>query len=316
MGRPLRIEYPGAFYHIIQRGIERKTIFQTDRDKEKFIGYLRQMHEKYACICHSYVLMDNHYHLILETPRGNLSKVMHYLNTSYAVYFNRKRKRVGPLYQGRYKAILVESVEYLHYLSKYVHLNPVRAKIVSRPGQYVWSSYMYYSTNKETPNWFDVGCILSMFNNKKSRAREKYRQFVLNKEIDEQKELKENMRGGIILGREDFFHNIVEKYIKGIEDEEIPKIREVERLKEPSLKEINSVVKRKIGLDNKLSRKIAIYLSRKYTQNPLKDIASYFNDIGDAGVSILCKRVEARRQTDGSFNKLVNGVEKMLKVET
>ena len=148
MARQLRIEYEGAFYHIVQRGIERKDIFISDKDKEKFLSYLNGSFVKYRAIFHSYVLMNNHYHLILETPRANLSKIMHYLNTSYAAYFNTKRRRVGPLYQGRFKAVLVQQDEYLHYLSCYIHLNPLRAGVVKSPQEYSYSSYNFFISSK------------------------------------------------------------------------------------------------------------------------------------------------------------------------
>ena len=124
MARSLRIEYENAFYHIIQRGIERRNIFDLDKDKDRFFYYLERTHIAYGVIIHAYCLLNNHYHLILETPRANLSKALHCLNTSYAAYYNTEHKRVGPLYQGRFKAILVEADGYLHYLSSYIHLNP------------------------------------------------------------------------------------------------------------------------------------------------------------------------------------------------
>jgi len=129
MGRPLRIEYTGALYHITSRGNERKKIFLDDRDRKKFLAILEDYHDRYGILIHSYVLMDNHYHLILETPKGNLLKVMHGLNGGYTGYFNRKYGRSGHLFQGRYKGIMIEKDSYLIPLSRYVHLNPVRARV-------------------------------------------------------------------------------------------------------------------------------------------------------------------------------------------
>ncbi|MDP8258928.1 MAG: transposase [Candidatus Aadella gelida] len=171
MARPLRIEYEGAFYHIIQRGIERKHIFLDDKDKKRFLTYLESANTAYQAVLHSYVLMDNHYHLILETPCANLSKIMHYVNTSYAVYYNARHRRVGSLYQGRYKSILVQAEEYLHYLSRYIHLNPLRANIVNRPEEYLWSSYRYFSSEEKAPGYLDTGFILSMFDRKQKKAK-------------------------------------------------------------------------------------------------------------------------------------------------
>ena len=129
MARPLRITFPGAFYHVTARGNERKAVFKSIRDRQKFLEYLETATERYHAVIHSYCLMDNHYHLLLETPSGNLPQIMRHINGAYTTYFNSKRTRAGHLFQGRYKAILVEMDEYAKELSRYIHLNPVRAKL-------------------------------------------------------------------------------------------------------------------------------------------------------------------------------------------
>lgn len=209
MARPLRIEYEDAFYHVTQRGIERRNIFSEDTDKDKFLSYLDQAHTAYRAIIHTYVLMSNHYHLILQTPKANLSKIMHFLNASYATYFNIKRKRAGPLYQGRYKAILVQQDEYLHHLSRYIHLNPVRINIVKDPKEYPWSSYKYFISNQKPPRWFDIGFILSMFNKNPIEAKRLYRQFVLDGIGKEKEIIEENMVSSFVLGGIDFLESAI-----------------------------------------------------------------------------------------------------------
>ncbi|MDA3902779.1 MAG: transposase, partial [Desulfuromusa sp.] len=145
MSRQLRIVYPGAYYHVTSRGNERKDVFKSQRDREKFLEYLTSATERYGAVVHAFCLMSNHYHLLLETPEGNLSQIMRHINGAYTTYFNMKRKRSGHLFQGRFKAILIEADEYLTELSRYIHLNPVRAGIVEKPEQYKWSSYMCYT---------------------------------------------------------------------------------------------------------------------------------------------------------------------------
>jgi REP element-mobilizing transposase RayT len=130
MARPLRIEYAGALYHVTSRGNERKDVFKSQRDREKFLSYVESAVVRYGAVVHIWCLMSNHYHLLLETPSGNLSQIMRHINGAYTTYFNVKRKRAGHLFQGRYKAILVEVDAYALELSRYVHLNPVRAKMV------------------------------------------------------------------------------------------------------------------------------------------------------------------------------------------
>ncbi len=129
MARPLRIIYPGAFYHVTSRGNEQRDVFKSRRDREKFLLYLESATVRYGAVIHAYCLMSNHYHLLLETPEGNLSQIMRHINGAYTTYFNIKRKRAGHLFQGRYKAILVEADAYAKELSRYMHLNPVRGEI-------------------------------------------------------------------------------------------------------------------------------------------------------------------------------------------
>ncbi len=140
MARPLRIEYAGAFYHVTARGNDRKKIFFTQRDYARFKEYLSIARERFGSVLHAYVLMGNHYHLLLETPEGNLVQVMHYLNGSYTTYINVKRKRSGHLFKGRDNSIVIDKDSYLLTLSRYIHLTPVRAKIKERPADYPHSS--------------------------------------------------------------------------------------------------------------------------------------------------------------------------------
>ena len=152
MARALRVEYPGAFYHVINRGNAGDDIFKSLRDREKFLEYLQTAVEHYGLKIHTYCLMTNHYHLLVETPEANLGRAIKWVNVSYAGYFNRKRQRCEHLFQGRYKAILVDADEYLKQLSRYIHLNPIRAKMVAELCSYPFSSYPAFigQVNKRT----------------------------------------------------------------------------------------------------------------------------------------------------------------------
>ena len=160
MGRPLRIEFENAVYHITSRGNERKKIYRDDGDKENFLGLLEDYKNRYNFVIHCFVLMDNHYHLVIETLRPNLIKIMHGLNSGYTGYFNKKYKRSGHLFQGRYKAIIVDKENYLLELSRYVHLNPLRAKIINKTKDYKWSSYGGYIRKKEVNNLNNYNWLL------------------------------------------------------------------------------------------------------------------------------------------------------------
>ncbi len=130
MTRPLRIQFDGAYYHVTSRGNERKNVFRNNRDREQFLSYLKSAHYRYKAVFHVFCLMNNHYHYLLETPKGNLSQIMHHINGAYTNYFNIKHRRREHLFQGRYKAIVVDADSYAGELSRYIHLNPVRAGLI------------------------------------------------------------------------------------------------------------------------------------------------------------------------------------------
>lgn len=178
MARPLRIEYKGAFYHITSRGNERKEIFKKDSDREKLLSYFETATERYKAVIHVYCLMSNHYHLLLETPLGNLSQIMRHINGAYTIYFNKKYQRSGHLFQGRYKAIVVDKDEYAVELSRYIHLNPVRAGIVNDPGGYRWSSHKHYIEKGKGPEWLFTDFILGYFGRDVHNAQKNYSRFV------------------------------------------------------------------------------------------------------------------------------------------
>ena len=171
MARPLRVDYPGAFYHVINRGNNQENIFKNKRDKEKFLEYLEKAHQRFSIIIHTYCLMSNHYHLLVQTPEPNLSVAMQWINVSYATYFNKKRDRQGHLFQGRFKAILIDADEYLTHLSRYIHLNPVRAKMVETPDEYPWSSYPAFIGKPKTLKSFESDRLLSYFGKNKKDSK-------------------------------------------------------------------------------------------------------------------------------------------------
>ena len=178
MARPLRIEYDGALYHVTSRGNERKRIFQDDTDRELFLNTLSQVNERFHWICHAYCLMGNHYHLVIETPDGNLSKGMRQLNGVYTQAFNRRHHRVGHLFQGRFKGILVQKESHYLEVCRYVVLNPVRAKAVKQPREWPWSSYRATGGLARVPRCLTVDEILSHFGQRRGPAQRKYREYV------------------------------------------------------------------------------------------------------------------------------------------
>ena len=160
------------------RGDHREDIYLGDTDREAWLALLGLVCERFNWICHAYCQMTNHYHAVIETPEGNLAQGMRQLNGVYTQYINRTHQRVGHVFQGRYKAILVEKDSYLLELGRYVVLNPVRAGMVKQPEQWQWSSYRAMVGKAETPDWLQTDWLLGQFGKQRQRARDKYRDFV------------------------------------------------------------------------------------------------------------------------------------------
>lgn len=178
MARPLRIEYPGAIYHVTARGNARQPIFQDDKDRQRFLGILGDVVIRFNWICHAFCLMTNHYHLIIETVEANLSAGMRQVNGIYTQYINHRHHSTGHVFQGRFKAILVDKEAYLLELCRYIVLNPVRASMVEEPGSYQWSSYKATMGKGKPLNFLSTDWILSQFGEKRSRAQNAYAAFV------------------------------------------------------------------------------------------------------------------------------------------
>ena len=202
MSRPLRLEFPGAFYHITSRGDGREAIFLDHNDFSRFIEHLGEVCQRYNWRCHAFCLMTNHYHLVIETPDGNLSQGMRQLNGVYTQRFNRRHARVGHVFQGRYKAILVDVDAYMLELARYVVLNPVRAKMVKAAGQWYWSSYRYMIGKTSFPNWLEVDRLLCQFSTQRTEAQQRYIHFISAGK--QQSSIWQNLQQQIYLGDKQF----------------------------------------------------------------------------------------------------------------
>src|SRR3970282_2542736 len=163
MARPLRIEYPGAYYHIMNRGLSRRDIFLEDKGREQFLDLLSDITRLWKIEIYAYCLMDNHYHLLLQTSKGGLARAMRHLDGIYTQRFNRSQHRDGPLFRGRYKAILIDAEEYFLSVVRYIHQNPLGAGLVSHIDRYRWSSHWGYLNKKRCPDWLDTRAVMSRF---------------------------------------------------------------------------------------------------------------------------------------------------------
>jgi putative transposase len=309
MARPLRLEFEGAYYHITSRGNLRDRIFFDVKDREKFLEILKRTKERYGYLLHAYALMDNHYHIFIETPKANLSQIMQNINTSYTVYINKRHKRFGHLFQGRFKGTIVDKENYLIVLTRYIHLNPVRARIVKRPEEYKWTSYReYIGSSNEKESFVDTTETLSCFSKKKNAAIKAYREFVMDGINDDSSPLNE-VEAGFILGSIQFKELIRKLLHVRKPDEEIPQLKRFSK-KIPVDKVIKVCCdyygKKKEAFitrgKGKKERKTVIYLSKTMSNAKNIEIGRYFGIRGST-VSEALKEVETRIKQDKKYQK-------------
>ncbi|MEE9153581.1 MAG: transposase [candidate division NC10 bacterium] len=200
MSRPLRIEFPGATYHVMNRGLAARPIFQTAADRATFLEGLGEVHARWGLQIFAYCLMRNHYHLCVQTPRVPLSRIMRHVDGVYTQRYNRRHRRDGPLFRGRYRAIVVEADRYLLAVMRYIHQNPVATDQVARPERYQWSSLRYYLSPHGRPLWLETKTPLGHFGGRKPA----FLAFMRGQAEEELLTFYRGRRGGPILGTEGF----------------------------------------------------------------------------------------------------------------
>lgn len=324
MARPLRIEYPGAYYQVINRGNAGENIFTDERDKEKFLEYLAKGVERFTTRIHTYCFMSNHYHLLLETPQANLSVAIQWFNVSYSVYFNKRHQRKGHLFQGRFKAILLDANGYLILLSRYIHLNPVRAKMVTHPIEYSWSSYPVFAGKKRKPDWLITETVLSYFGKEKKEATVNYKSYVEKVNMETLENPDKNMLGGFILGGAGFADWVKDKFLSKKDDEkEIPRLKKL-KPKVALTTIIQSVcdefmcredrIKMKGRKDNK-ARAIAMYLARDLSGVSCKDMGIFFDGISGAAITMQYNQIKAELMRNKKLgDKIANLKQRLLNI--
>ncbi|GAB4198888.1 MAG: transposase [Wenzhouxiangellaceae bacterium] len=264
MARPIRLEYEGALYHITARGNRREVIYQDNDDREYLLELLGQCCKRFNWLCYAYCLMDNHYHLLVETPDANLSKGMRHLNGVYTQAVNRRHHRVGHVFQGRFKAILVEADSYLLELSRYIVLNPVRAGIVYEAKDWPWSSYLGTLRRRSRPDWLAADTLLSHFGAKRASAIAAYRRFVSDG-VDHESPW-QSLKGQVFLGSDAFLKRMQNKMDDLEQALEHPK-----KQREIAVTSLADYEAEASGRDQAMKN---AYSSGHYT---LKAIAEYFN---------------------------------------
>ena len=321
MARPLRIDFPGGHYHITSRGVGRQAIFFEDEGREDFIDRLGRIHDRTGIVIHAYCLMTNHYHLEVETPEGHLSRSLQWLNETYAASVNRRRDRVGHLFQGRFHSAVIEAEQHLASLTRYIHLNPVRAAIVDHPADYTWSSYRFYIGLEQAPEWLAMNFTLDRFGRTSEERRRGYRAFVEEEAADQHRNPLQELAYGAILGGDEFVARMRDKLEERRVDPEVSQL--LSAVSTVSFSDVGDKVSvaydcpqeelKKRGLRRHESRDVAIYLSREMTRERLTEIGGYFGGIRPSAVSLACKRIEERMEEDSEFKGHVDTLAQRIK---
>jgi REP element-mobilizing transposase RayT len=315
MGRAWRIEFEGAFYHVMSRGNESRDIFIDDNDRYRFLDVVGEISERFEIDTFAYVLMDNHYHLLIRTQRANLSKAMQWLGLTYTRRFNNKHSRIGHLFQGRFKSIIVQNDSYLMQLSCYIHRNPLKAGAVDRLAQFRWSSYPVYAYGKKGPQWLSTELILSQFD-KKDRHRG-YREKV-QRYAKEEKHLLEDLRHGMILGSKKFVDKIRRTYIAEAPHREIPQQKSMFREFDPdallnkAAKILNCNIRRfrqssRISKSDKADRDILVYalwMTGKLTNERIGELFGVTPSSISHSVRAMNLKLLKDRQAKDKFNQI------------
>jgi len=317
MARPLRLSFENAFYHITSRGNRREKIFYSDQDKEVFLKKLKEMLIKYSMICQTYCLMDNHYHLFIKTTQPNLSQGIHYLNSSYVNWFRNKHQIIGPIFQGRFKSILVDADNYALVLSAYIHLNPLRAGIIRQLEDYPWSSYLdYLNLRKSSISNIDPSFVLNLIDDNTFKSIKKYREYVI-KYQDMRDPLKKSYHN-IALGNKVFIEKIKEKIEHKGRRREIPSTRSISKYDvDIIITKMTQVlnIERRMIFDKKrgnLNRSLAIYLIKRFTPLSLFKVGELFK-MDYSAVSQAAKRFEQKSEVNNEIKENMQKVITALK---
>lgn len=314
MARPLRLEHSGAIWHVTARGNERGDVFRDDVDREEFLSVLGRTVSLYGWRLHAYVLMGNHYHLLVETPEPTLSRGMRDLNGVTTQRFNRRHGRTGHLFEGRFKAILVEREAHLLEIARYVVLNPVRSGFARSAASWPWSSYRFTAGVAEGPDWLETAWTLEQFGRRPAEARRRYAAFVAEGKGSGY-EPWNSLRGQVFLGSEGFARDAGRKATHKAAAKEVPRVQREPVTRTPDEVATAFSAARKVSLDEMaqaprkhlVDRALLAWSLRSRSRAPLAAIARLLG-VGIAQASVLVRRGETLVSEDP---KLAAAVEKV-----
>jgi REP element-mobilizing transposase RayT len=315
MARPLRIEFPGAYYHAMNRGLAQQPVFTDRADRQMFLGLLADCHDMWGLRVLAYCLLDNHYHLLLQTPEGNLARVMRHLDGIYTQRYNRRHGRDGPLFRGRYTAIVVDGETYLLAVARYIHQNPVAAGLVRSAEAYRWSSCRLYVTEAKPPAWLETNQLLSRFPRRDRRTA--LLAFMKGAVEDPVQAFYENQRRGAVLGSGEFLERIRSRLRKrGKALTEVPEAKAYLRpAAEACLRAVEQVchtgrvalLQSRRGRRNE-ARALAMYACRRLAGMKLEAIARLFAVPAYSTISSVIRRTDRELEQGGAMARRLHQV--------
>jgi len=320
MSRPIRIAFPGAWYHVMNRGRRAEKIFFNKSDYQAFVDLLQETTEAWNIKIAAYGLMPNHYHLLVQTPEGNISRAMRHINGVYTQRFNKRHHMDGQLFRGRYKSILVSGDSYLLQLVRYIHRNPLKAGLVKDLKAYPWSSHKPYLSVAKKWDWLHKQFVLKLLTKEEKSQLKAYRRFV---SADDNKDFQKLMTGKkwpSMLGPEDFTDWVKSTYKEIKVDSEIPQTKELLVDADQILSAVckhynvdwNQLFVTKRGSYNE-PRCVSVYLIRKLRHDTLVDIGKHFNLDKYSSVSSIIERTKYRMKQDRKLNNRIQKLEKQLR---
>jgi len=312
MSRPLRIQYAGAWYHVMNRGRRGEEVFSEKNDYTAFIDILKELVEDYNVKIAAYCLMTNHYHLLLQTPDANISRSMRHLNGVYTQRFNRTHHCDGPLFRGRFKSILVDADSYLLELLRYIHRNPLEAGLVDNLSKYAWSSHKGYLFSAQKWDWLNKNYVLSLFSKNRAESINKYKKFVSKETLEEISQILARKNLPAILGATTFVDKIKEIFFSKKSHEEIPESRFLAPGEDKIIEEVckfyqvhkKDLLTSRRGFFNE-PRNVAIYLIRRLRGDNLKDVGKIFEIAKNSSVSSVVERLKREMIRDEKIKKRV-----------
>ena len=304
MPRPSRIEFPGALNYISIHSHAGAKVFQDDIDRNRFLQILDFGIRRYELKLYSYVLLEDGYRLMFETPMGNLTKSIQYLNSHYMAYLNTRRGKTGRIFSGRYKSVVVEPGEYALKVCRYMHLLPVRAGLASHPENYHWTSHYRYATGKDTPPELHMEPLLSRFEGPADRRGLEFHKYVLSGLSEDRDNIEKLLKKKRVIGSPEFQEGATEEAPRPAPAKILPDTVIAETAKYHQVSE--DMIKNNKTKPN-FPRNVAIYLCRNMTGVPLDELGDLFG-VGPSSICNTAKRVEAHKTSDAAMDKSIREI--------